>query len=126
MSITLRDGRTVEAIEEYNRGSVENPMSDNDLRAKFDEFLPFEDKGGATLVSALLRDARWQAGPAFTFLNLMEPHLPYRPPGRFLDATRGSDWSRWRIRFCSVVGRLRLPFASSSSASSPAAPPCSW
>ena len=35
--ITLKDGRVVEAVEEYNRGSRENPMSEDDLRAKFDE-----------------------------------------------------------------------------------------
>jgi 2-methylcitrate dehydratase PrpD len=35
--ITLKDGRVLETIEEYNRGSAENPMSDADLRAKFDE-----------------------------------------------------------------------------------------
>ncbi len=35
--ITLRDGRTVEEVEEYNRGSVENPMTDAEIRAKFDE-----------------------------------------------------------------------------------------
>ena len=64
------------------------------LAARFDDFLPFEDKGGASLVSALLRDARWRSGPAFTFLNLMEPHLPYRPPGRFLKTARGDGWGR--------------------------------
>ena len=35
--ITFRDGRTVEEIEEYNRGSRENPMTAAELRAKFDE-----------------------------------------------------------------------------------------
>jgi len=35
--ITLNDGRVLEHIEEYNRGSAENPMSDAELRAKFDE-----------------------------------------------------------------------------------------
>jgi 2-methylcitrate dehydratase PrpD len=35
--ITLKDGRVFEHIEEYNRGSAENPMSDAELRAKFDE-----------------------------------------------------------------------------------------
>jgi 2-methylcitrate dehydratase PrpD len=33
---TLKDGRVFEEIEEYNRGSAENPMSYADLRAKFD------------------------------------------------------------------------------------------
>jgi 2-methylcitrate dehydratase PrpD len=35
--ITLSNGRVVETVEEYNRGSRENPMSETDLRAKFDE-----------------------------------------------------------------------------------------
>jgi 2-methylcitrate dehydratase PrpD len=35
--IVLRDGRSFEHVEEYNRGSAENPMSHADLRAKFDE-----------------------------------------------------------------------------------------
>jgi 2-methylcitrate dehydratase PrpD len=35
--ITLKDGRVFETVEEYNRGSRENPMSEADLRAKFDE-----------------------------------------------------------------------------------------
>jgi 2-methylcitrate dehydratase PrpD len=34
---TLKDGRVLEVVEEYNRGSAENPMSEEDLRAKFDE-----------------------------------------------------------------------------------------
>ena len=42
--ITLRDGRCIEHVEEYNRGSAENPMGYAQLRAKFDEnasgFLP--------------------------------------------------------------------------------------
>jgi len=35
--ITLRDGRSLVEVEEYNRGSAENPMSRAELRAKFDE-----------------------------------------------------------------------------------------
>ena len=35
--VTLNDGRTFEEIEEYNRGSAENPMTDAELRAKFDD-----------------------------------------------------------------------------------------
>ena len=34
---TLKDGRVVEVVEEYNRGSAENPMTEEELRAKFDE-----------------------------------------------------------------------------------------
>jgi 2-methylcitrate dehydratase PrpD len=37
VTVRLRDGRTLSEVEEYNRGSVENPMTDAELRAKFDE-----------------------------------------------------------------------------------------
>ena len=37
ITVTLKDGRTLTEIEEYNRGSAENPMTAADLRAKFDE-----------------------------------------------------------------------------------------
>ena len=37
VTVTLTDGRTITEVEEYNRGSAENPMTDADLRAKFDE-----------------------------------------------------------------------------------------
>jgi len=37
VTVTLKGGRTVTEVEEYNRGSVENPMTDAELRAKFDE-----------------------------------------------------------------------------------------
>jgi 2-methylcitrate dehydratase PrpD len=36
-TVTLTDGRTLTEVEDYNRGSAENPMSDGELRAKFDE-----------------------------------------------------------------------------------------
>ena len=47
--ITLTDGRVFETVEEYNRGSRENPMSEADLRAKFDE-------NAATFLSRADRD----------------------------------------------------------------------
>lgn len=34
--VTLRDGRSFEEVEEHNRGSAENPMTDRELREKFD------------------------------------------------------------------------------------------
>jgi 2-methylcitrate dehydratase PrpD len=37
VTITLKDGRTFHELEEYNRGSVENPMTYEEIRAKFDE-----------------------------------------------------------------------------------------
>src|SRR5207248_1581213 len=35
--VTLKDGRKIVEVEEFNRGSAENPMSYAELRAKFDE-----------------------------------------------------------------------------------------
>ena len=35
--ITLTDGRVISEIQEHNRGSVENPMTPAELRAKFDD-----------------------------------------------------------------------------------------
>jgi 2-methylcitrate dehydratase PrpD len=37
MKITLKDGRVIDEVQEHNLGSVENPMTEADLRAKFDE-----------------------------------------------------------------------------------------
>ena len=37
VKVTLNDGRVVEELEEYNRGSAENPMTDAEIEAKFDE-----------------------------------------------------------------------------------------
>jgi 2-methylcitrate dehydratase PrpD len=35
--MTLTDGRVFDEVEEYNRGSAENPMTDVELRAKFED-----------------------------------------------------------------------------------------
>jgi 2-methylcitrate dehydratase PrpD len=37
VTITLKDGTNLYELEEYNRGSAENPMSYEEIRAKFDE-----------------------------------------------------------------------------------------
>jgi 2-methylcitrate dehydratase PrpD len=37
VTITLKDGRNFHELEEYNRGSAENPMTYEEVRAKFDE-----------------------------------------------------------------------------------------
>jgi len=37
VEVTLTDGRVLTEVEEYNRGSAENPMSEAELRAKFDD-----------------------------------------------------------------------------------------
>jgi 2-methylcitrate dehydratase PrpD len=48
--VTLHDGRVIDEVEEYNRGSAENPMSSGELRAKFDD-------NAAAFLSARQRDA---------------------------------------------------------------------
>jgi arylsulfatase A-like enzyme len=55
------------------------------LERRLDAALPFGDKGGLSLSSDALRflGAR-DDRPAFVFLNLLEAHIPYEPPGRFL------------------------------------------
>jgi len=44
VTVTLKDGRSFVEVEEYNRGSAENPMTYGEIRQKFDEnassFLP--------------------------------------------------------------------------------------
>jgi 2-methylcitrate dehydratase PrpD len=37
VEIEMADGTVIAEVEEYNRGSIENPMSDGELRAKFRE-----------------------------------------------------------------------------------------
>jgi 2-methylcitrate dehydratase PrpD len=37
VKIVLKDDRTFEEVEEYNRGSAENPMTQEELRAKFED-----------------------------------------------------------------------------------------
>ncbi len=49
VKITLTDGRVFEEIEEYNRGSAENPMNYAELRSKFDD-------NAATVLSPAGRD----------------------------------------------------------------------
>jgi len=37
VEVSMSDGTLFADVEEHNRGSVENPMSDEELRAKFDD-----------------------------------------------------------------------------------------
>jgi arylsulfatase A-like enzyme len=54
----------------------------------------FEDAGGLVVASEALTFLGSDDGPAFVFLNFMEPHLPYIPPNRFLVASPDSEWNR--------------------------------
>ncbi len=63
--MTLKNGKALTEVEEYNRGSAENPMTDAELRAKFDEnaegFLPAAARdrvAGAVLRLDEMPDAR--------------------------------------------------------------------
>jgi len=51
--IVLRNGSAFEEVEEYNRGSAENPMTYEELRAKFDDnasgILSAEQRGSLAL-----------------------------------------------------------------------------
>jgi 2-methylcitrate dehydratase PrpD len=49
VTITLKDGRTFQEVEEYNRGSAENPMTYEEIRAKFDD-------NASALLSVVQRD----------------------------------------------------------------------
>ena len=63
--IALRDGRTVTAVEEFNRGSRENPMAEADIVAKFDDNASalLDAPARARLRDAVLRlDERDDAG----------------------------------------------------------------
>ena len=51
--VTTRDGRVLTEVEEFNRGSAQNPMSASELRAKFDD-----NAGGALSASERDRLAR--------------------------------------------------------------------
>jgi 2-methylcitrate dehydratase PrpD len=48
--VTLADGRVFDEVEEYNRGSAEHPMTEAELRAKFDD-------NAGTVLSAQKREA---------------------------------------------------------------------
>ncbi len=64
------------------------------LARRLDSALPFGDKGGLSLASDALRflGAR-DDRPAFVFLNLLEAHIPYEPPGRFLGGAAGAGFT---------------------------------
>lgn len=58
--LTLHDGRTIVETQEYNRGSMENPMSFDELRAKFDDnaagFLSADQRERVVSAAASLED----------------------------------------------------------------------
>lgn len=56
----------------------------------------FEDAAGLTLASEAMRflGAHDDPRPAFVFLNMLEPHLPYDPPRAALGSLAGSGWDR--------------------------------
>ena len=61
VKVTLNDGRQFTDVEEYNRGSAENPMTYEELRAKFEE-------NASAFLSA---DARGRVADAVQRLELL-------------------------------------------------------
>ena len=54
----------------------------------------YEDKGGMAVVSDALRFLGENPDkPAFAFVNVLEAHLPYRPPARWLTRVVSPEWS---------------------------------
>ena len=74
------------------------------------------DKDGFVLASEALRELQ-KPGPSFVFLNLMEAHLPYQPPGRVL---RRHGVDRRREKELRAVGQE--PLADLAAGASPRRP----
>jgi 2-methylcitrate dehydratase PrpD len=72
VKVTLHNGAAYEAIEEHNRGSVENPMSTSDLVAKFEEnaAVVLPPAQTAQLVAAILRLEHSSAASALVELSI--------------------------------------------------------
>ncbi len=76
--VTLADGRSLEEIEEHNRGSAQNPMTDDELRAKFEANAEGFLSAGARdrVVREILRLETLE--DATRLVDLISP--PVRPP----------------------------------------------
>lgn len=62
---------------------------------RFDASLLYEDKGGMSVASETLRFLGEEpTRPAFVFANLLESHLPYRPPERWMRRLEAPGWNR--------------------------------
>jgi 2-methylcitrate dehydratase PrpD len=75
--LTLTDGRTFDEVEEYNRGSVENPMTHDELRAKFDENARgvLSREASSRLAEAIARLERLEDAGALADLATVPPAL---------------------------------------------------
>ncbi len=78
--VTLRDGRVIDEVQEYNRGSAENPMSAAELRAKFDDnvagVLQAGDAGRlADSIAAMDRSSDVGELPAMTVRSAGREHV---------------------------------------------------
>jgi 2-methylcitrate dehydratase PrpD len=71
VTVTLKSGTTLTEIEEYNRGSVEHPMTDDELRAKFDENAEGFLSAGARDRVALAVDRLDELADASTLVDLV-------------------------------------------------------
>jgi 2-methylcitrate dehydratase PrpD len=72
VTLTLHDGRVLTEIEEYNRGSEQNPMSDEELRSKFDDNAGPRLQGPARdrLYDAIMRLDRFDDAAAVVSLTM--------------------------------------------------------
>ena len=74
VTVTLKDGRVFDEVEEYNRGSAQNPMTEDELRAKFHDnaarcvagrpaervsWTPWRDRAWRSLPDVLRPRATW-------------------------------------------------------------------
>jgi 2-methylcitrate dehydratase PrpD len=73
VTVTLNDGRKLYELEEYNRGSSENPMTYEEIRAKFDENASgYLDSSRRAQVAEAV--ARLESQPsASAFIELIRP-----------------------------------------------------
>lgn len=69
------------------------------LAERFETTQLYEDKGGLSVASEALRYlGAASSKPAFVFVNLLESHLPYAPPERWLRRAVAPGWSRDELR----------------------------
>jgi 2-methylcitrate dehydratase PrpD len=75
--VTLKDGRSFLEVEDFNRGSAENPMTDTELGAKFDEnasgFLSADGRAG--LVEAIRQLERMPDASVIVELTIPESRV---------------------------------------------------
>jgi 2-methylcitrate dehydratase len=78
IAVRLKDGRRIERETRFPRGHTDNPLSDADIDAKFEELTEYQPQN--TAVAQALRDAGWRIdaladiGPLTELITLLEPN----------------------------------------------------